>query len=102
MKERKLYSITEARALMGAISRNTMYALLNRGDIASVVIGCRRFVTQEAISEFIERSTTTAGPPLTRLAPESRSSRQLGRLLHHWQPLPKTRPKRDKNKERGH
>ena len=62
MKERKLYSISEARALMGAISRNTMYALLNRGEIASVVIGCRRFVTQEAISEFIERSTTTAGP----------------------------------------
>jgi hypothetical protein len=62
MKERKLYSITEARALMGAISRNTMYALLNRGEIASVVVGCRRFVTQEAISEFIERSTTTAGP----------------------------------------
>jgi Helix-turn-helix domain len=62
LKERKLYSISEARALMGAISRNTMYALLNRGEIASVVIGCRRFVTQEAISEFIERSTTTAGP----------------------------------------
>ena len=62
MNERKLYSISEARELMGGICRNSLYALLNRGEIASVVIGCRRFVTKEAISEFIERSTTTVTP----------------------------------------
>jgi hypothetical protein len=62
MNERKLYSISEARELMGGICRNSIYALLNRGEIASVVIGCRRFVTKEAISEFIERSTTTVTP----------------------------------------
>jgi excisionase family DNA binding protein len=64
MKDRALYSITEARELLGGISRNTIYALLNSGELASVVIGCRRFISPTAISELISKSTTTQSPAL--------------------------------------
>jgi excisionase family DNA binding protein len=64
MKDRALYSITEARELLGGISRNTIYALLNSGELASVVIGCRRFISPAAISELISKSTTTESPAL--------------------------------------
>jgi len=64
MKPRELYSVTEARELLGGISRNTIYALLNNGELASVVIGCRRFVSQEAITALISKSTTTQGPAI--------------------------------------
>jgi hypothetical protein len=64
MKNRALYSIIEARELLGGISRNTIYALLNSGELASVVIGCRRFISPAAISELISKSTTTQRPAL--------------------------------------
>ena len=64
MKTRELYSVAEARELLGGISRNTIYALLNSGELASVVIGCRRFVSQEAISALISKLTTTQGPAI--------------------------------------
>jgi hypothetical protein len=62
MKDRALYSIKEARELLGGISRNTLYGLLRNGDLASVVIGCRRFISAEAISDLIAKSTTTTSP----------------------------------------
>ena len=64
MKDRALYSITEAREMLGGISRNSIYALLNSGELASVVIGCRRFVSPAAISELISKATTTESPTL--------------------------------------
>ena len=62
MQHRALYSIQEARKLLGGISRNTIYQLLRNGELPSVVIGCRRFVSDSAISELIDRSTTTVSP----------------------------------------
>jgi excisionase family DNA binding protein len=62
MQHRALYSIQEARKLLGGISRNTIYQLLRDGQLASVIIGCRRFVSDDAIAELIERSTTTVSP----------------------------------------
>ena len=62
MKDRALYSVTEARDLLGGISRNSIYALLRSGELASVVIGCRRFISHQAISELIAKSTTTTSP----------------------------------------
>jgi hypothetical protein len=62
--DRDLYSITEARERLGGISRNSIYALLNSGELASVVLGCRRFITAAAIADLIARSTTTASPAL--------------------------------------
>lgn len=62
MNGRVLYSIKEARQLLGGISRNSIYALLRSGDLPSVVIGCRRFITQTEIAALVERSTTTESP----------------------------------------
>jgi len=45
MHHPELYSIQEARKLLGGISRNTIYQLLRSGELASVVIGCRRFIS---------------------------------------------------------
>ena len=64
MKNHSLYSIAEAREMLGGISRNTIYGLLHTGDLPSVVIGCRRFVSGSAIAELIEKSTTTQSPAL--------------------------------------
>jgi excisionase family DNA binding protein len=62
MQDRALYSIQDARKLLGGISRNTIYQLLRSGELASVVIGCRRFISAAAITELITRSTTTVSP----------------------------------------
>jgi len=64
MQDRALYSIQEARKLLGGISRNTIYRLLRTGELASVVIGCRRFISPSAIAELVARSTTTISPSL--------------------------------------
>jgi excisionase family DNA binding protein len=62
MQDRALYSIQEARKLLGGISRNTIYRLLRTGELASVVIGCRRFISRAAIQEFIQAATTRVSP----------------------------------------
>ena len=62
MKDRDLYSIREARERLGGISQNTIYLLLRTGSLASVVIGCRRFISSSAISDLIERSTSQVSP----------------------------------------
>jgi len=60
--DRALYSIEETRARLGGISRNSLYAMLRAGDLPSVVIGCRRFVSAEAIAALIRNSTTSVSP----------------------------------------
>lgn len=62
MKERDLYSIDEARERLGGISRNTIYEMLRKGQLASVVLGCRRFIAADAIANLISASTTTKSP----------------------------------------
>jgi len=58
MADRALYSIKEAREQLGGISRNSVYRLLNNGELASVIIGCRRFITADAIAQLIKKSAT--------------------------------------------
>jgi hypothetical protein len=60
--DRALYSIEETRARLGGISRNSLYAMLRAGELPSVVIGCRRFVSAEAIAALIRISTTSISP----------------------------------------
>jgi hypothetical protein len=60
--DRALYSIEETRARLGGISRNSLYAMLRAGSLPSVVIGCRRFVSAEAIAALIRDSTTSISP----------------------------------------
>ncbi len=62
--DRALYSIEETRARLGGISRNSVYAMLRAGDLPSVVIGCRRFVSADAIAALISNSTTSISPSL--------------------------------------
>jgi len=62
MDSLQLYTITEARKLLGGISRNSIYALLNSGTLESVVVRRRRFIAAAAISKFIEASTSSAAP----------------------------------------
>ena len=49
MNDRVLYSITDARELLGKMSRNMIYGLLRSGELPSVVIGTRRYISAEAI-----------------------------------------------------
>ena len=67
MNERMLYSITEARELMGKMSRNMIYGLLRTGELPSVVIGGRRFISAEAIAALVKRFTTTRSPAIQAL-----------------------------------
>ena len=62
MKERELYSIKEARECLGGISRNSIYGLLHRGELGSVVIGNRRFISRAAIAELISKASTQESP----------------------------------------
>ena len=62
MKERELYSIKEARECLGGISRNSIYGLLHRGELGSVVIGNRRFISRAAIAELISKASTLKSP----------------------------------------
>jgi excisionase family DNA binding protein len=80
MHHPELYSIQEARKLLGGISRNTIYQLLRSGELASVVIGCRRFISAAAITELITRSTTSVSP--------ARASTRLCRKRQSALPLP--------------
>jgi excisionase family DNA binding protein len=64
VKDRDLHSIDEAREQLGGISRNTIYDLLRNGELASVQIGRRRFISAAALEAFIATSTTTTSPSL--------------------------------------
>lgn len=66
MKDRELYSIEDARFLLGGIARKTIYDLLNNGELASVVIGRRRFIPAAAITAFIGTTTTHIAPSVKR------------------------------------
>jgi hypothetical protein len=77
---RELYSIKEARELLGGISRNSIYELLRSGNLPSVVLGCRRFIAATAIAELIEKSTTRVSP--SRDCARSRMSAQTHYPIH--------------------
>jgi excisionase family DNA binding protein len=73
MDTRELYSIEEARFVLGGISRATIYDLLNSGELPSVVIGRRRFVPAAAIAAFIATSSTTVAPSQRRASGRHRA-----------------------------
>lgn len=50
-----IVSIPDAMELLGGISRPTIYALLDRGELTRVHVGSRAFITTESIRELIER-----------------------------------------------
>jgi hypothetical protein len=86
MQDRALYSIHEARKLLGGISRNGIYGLLRTGELASVVIGCRRFISDAAIAALISKATTTVSPSQDAV----RLRRPLQRPLQLLSPIAST------------
>jgi hypothetical protein len=62
VKDRDLYSIEETRQRLGGISRNTVYAMLRSGQLSSVVLGCRRFISAKAIADLIAAGVTSVSP----------------------------------------
>ena len=52
IKQPRLLSINSACHILG-LSRTTSYALMASGQIRSVTVGRRRFVTRDAIDEFV-------------------------------------------------
>lgn len=77
VRDRDLYSIDEARERLGGISRNSIYQLLHRGQLASVIIGTRRLVSAAAIDQLIANATTTTSPTVTAARVPLRSKRKL-------------------------
>ena len=75
--DRELYSIEQARALLGGIARNTIYELIRNGELASVPIGRRRFIAASAISAFIATSSTTELPEAKMMATGREVERRL-------------------------
>ncbi len=75
MLDRELYSIEEARALLGDIARNTIYELMRTASLPSVVIGRRRFIAADSISAFIAAASTTVSPAVNGTRP-LRTARQ--------------------------
>ncbi len=67
MDSQKLYSIEEARELLGRIARATSYVLLHNHKLESVKIGRRRFISEAALQKFIAVSTTSAAPSVDRV-----------------------------------
>lgn len=73
VKVRELYSIEEARSLLGGIGREQIYGLLNNGELASVTIGRRRFIPAAAITAFVAISATNVAPSARRASGRHRS-----------------------------
>ncbi len=74
MKDAELYSIEQARKLLGGLSRNSLYQTLRSGELPSVLIGCRRFISASAITDFISASTTRASPSRVSAGPDDQAT----------------------------
>lgn len=71
--ERDAYSTEEARARLGGIAQQTLYELLNSGELESFTIGKRRLVPAAAITDFIARRMAAPKPPTECYSPVRRT-----------------------------
>ncbi|WP_374023207.1 helix-turn-helix domain-containing protein [Mycobacterium sp. HNNTM2301] len=53
--ERRLISVSEARAWLGGISPSTFYALVKKGELSLIKIGRRSFVQADELDDLIRR-----------------------------------------------
>ena len=60
--DRTLYSIEETGRVLGAFRATAFTPCCETGSLSSVVIGCRRFVSAEAIAALISGSTSIGEP----------------------------------------
>lgn len=71
MTDRDLYSIEEARERLGGIARNTIYDLIRSGELSTVLIKRRRFVSASAIAAYISAAQSEQ-PPMARRGTDAR------------------------------
>jgi excisionase family DNA binding protein len=76
--ERDLYSIEEARERLGGIARNTIYELLRSGELGSVLIKRRRFISAAAIAAYIAVTESTDPPNARKPALDQVVQMRLG------------------------
>ncbi len=57
-----LLSVKAAASHLG-LTTSVLYELINRGEIAHVMIGSRRYVSRDQINAFIEANTHTGYQP---------------------------------------
>lgn len=55
-----LVSIETACASLGGITRQTLYGLINRGELERVRIGRRSFITLQELTEYVDRLRASA------------------------------------------
>jgi excisionase family DNA binding protein len=53
--DRKIHPIEEVGERLGGLSRSFVYKLIREGELASITIGKRRFVSEAALDAFIAR-----------------------------------------------
>lgn len=56
---RLVYRLPEAGQLLGGITRKTVRALINRGELQTTTVGAYEMVTLESILAYIERGKKT-------------------------------------------
>jgi excisionase family DNA binding protein len=59
-QSRDAYSVEQARQRLGGIARQTVYNLINAGELDSILIGTRRLIPAHAIAEFVRRRSAQA------------------------------------------
>ncbi|MEQ8206326.1 MAG: helix-turn-helix domain-containing protein [Woeseia sp.] len=58
---RAAYTIQEARHLLGGVSQATIYKLINNGKLRTYRQGRRRFVSGDAIAEYVRTAERETG-----------------------------------------
>jgi hypothetical protein len=57
---RLLVPITSTCDVLGGVSRTTVYALVNEGELVKVNIGRRGFITAESLVAYVDRLSEAA------------------------------------------
>jgi hypothetical protein len=55
-----LVPVPAACTALGGVSRTTVYALVNQGELVKVNIGRRGFITAESLAAYVDRLTEAA------------------------------------------
>ena len=55
-----LVPIPDTCSKLGGVSRTTIYALVNEGELVKVNIGRRGFITAESLAAYVDRLTEAA------------------------------------------
>jgi hypothetical protein len=58
--DKKIYSIPEAREILGGIGHTMIYELVNEGHLTKVKMGRRSFITADSINSFLTSLAVTS------------------------------------------